>query len=331
MDAAGTDKRAAILPHWQHGFMPNIDQALLDFLDTTLKKTRPAYNAPGPLKVYAAEGQTFGEFAWTGENAVAKAELVVSYGEPTPWLGWTQRAAFVFPAEVENGRARARLPIPSRALPLVAWGSVTDANGVLTSTPQLTLAGEELAALPVDDGVELNAFIDGDLGDEVLDLYRRHGQPLGGKPDRQVKHSGSQSLRFDPPKAGEKAANFLSIPRFFNVPGLAHRFSVWARAEEPVELKVTLTPLRPPNWRSDLVRQLIADDPRLAPLIAKWNAPVEPLTITATAGVEWREIALDIPAPDGPVEGYTLDIRPAGETGASWWVDSLSMRPVWPN
>jgi|GEM_PF-459672 len=330
MDAAGTDKRIAILPHWQHGFMPNIDQALIDFLDTSLMKTRPAYNAPEPLKVYTMGGETFAEFIWTGENAVAKAELVVSYGEATPWLGWTQRAAFVFPAEVENGRARARLPIPSRALPLVAWGSVTDENGVLTSTPPLTLEGEALAALPVDAGVKLNAFIDGELGDEALDLYRRHGQPLGGEPDRRVKHSGDQSLRFDPPKADEKAANFLSIPRFFNVPGLAHRFSVWARGEEPIELKVTLTPVRPLNWRSELVRRIIADDPRLAPLIPKWNAPPAPLTVTAIAGLEWSEITLDVPAPDGPVEGYTLDIRPAAETGASWWVDSLRMQPVWP-
>jgi len=330
MDAAGTDKRMAILPYWQHGFPPNIDQALIDFLDTSLTHTRSAYNAPGPLKVYEDHGKTVAEFAWTGANAVAKAEIVVSYGEPAPWLGWTQRACFVFPATIENGRATAQVPIPSRALPLVAWGNLTDNNAVVTSTPPLALDRDALAALPVDKGVELNAFIDGNLGDDVLDLYRRHNEPLGGEPDRQVKHSGDQSLRFSPPKAGEKAANALTIHRFFNVPGLAHRFSVWVRAEEPTALTVTLTPVRPPSWRSPLVRQIIAGDPRLAPLVPKWNEPVVPLTATATAGPDWREITLDVPAPDAPVEGYSLDIRPAAETGATWWVDTIRMQPVWP-
>lgn len=329
MDAAGTDKRVAILPYWQHGFMPNIDQALFDFLDTALTKTRPAYNAPGPLKVYTSRGQTFAEFSWTGDNPVTKAELVVSYGEPTPWLGWTQRACFVFPAKVENGRAVARLPIPSHTLPLVAWGNLTDKNEVVTSTPPLTLEKDALAAYPIETGLELNAFIDGDLGDEVLDLYRRHGQPVSGMPDREVKQAGTQSLRFSPPKAGEKAANALSIPRFFNVPGLAHRFSIWVRAERPTEITVTLTPVRPPAWRSPLVRQLIAGDPRLAPLVPQWNAPVIPLTATAAAVPDWREITLDVPPPDAPVEGYTLDIRPA-DPGATWWADTLRMLPVWP-
>ena len=329
MDAAGMDKRVAILPYWQHGFMPNIDQALFDFLDTSLTKARPAYNAPGPLKVYESRGEAVAEFTWTGDNPVAKAELVVSYGEPAPWLGWTQRACFVFPAVVENGRATARLPIPSRALPLVAWGNLTDKNEVVTSTPPLTLEKDALAALPVDAGLELNAFIDGDLGNEVLDLYRRHGQPVGGEPDREVKHAGTQSLRLAPPKAGEKGTNALTIPRFFNVPGLAHRFSVWVRTEGPTEITATLTPVRPPTWRSPLVRQLIADDPRLAPLAPKWNAPVVPLTATVTAGLDWRQITIDIPVHDAPVEGYQLAIRPA-DPGATWWADTLCMQPVWP-
>jgi len=329
MDAAGTDKRIAIMPYWQHGFMPNIDQALFDFLDTSLTKTRPAYNAPGPVKVYQERGQTFAEFTWTGDNPVTKAELVVSYGETTPWLGWTQRACFIFPAVVENGRAIARLPIPSHALPLVAWGNLTDKNAVVTSTPPLTLGTDALAALPVDADLELNAFIDGDLGDEVLDIYQRHGQPVGGVPDHEVKQAGTQSLRFSPPKAGEKAVNALSIPRFFNVPGLAHHFSVWVRAEGPTEITVTLTPVRPPAWRSALVRQIIAGDPRLAPLVPKWDAPIVPLTVTATAGPDWREITLDVPVPDAPVEGYQLNIRPA-DPGATWWVDTIRMHPVWP-
>jgi len=328
MDAAGTEKRIAILPHWQHGFLPHVDQALLDFLDTTLTKTRPAYNSPGPLKVFASHGKTYAEFSWTGDNTVTKAEVIVSYGEATPWLGWTQRACFVLPAVIENGRARARLPIPSRTLPLIVWGNLTDDKGVVTSATPLTLEMDALTALPVDARVELNTFIDGNLGDAELDFYLRHHQPLGGEVDRLVKHSGAQSLRFSQTDAKAKTASALTIPRLFTVPGLAHRLSVWVRAGKPTQLTVTLTPVRPPTMRWELVRQLVANDLRLAPLIPKWNEPTPPLTATATADLHWRKVTLDIPAPDAPVEGYKLDIRPTVETGATWWVDTLCMQPV---
>ncbi len=321
-DAAGDGKRIAILPHWEHGFPPHIDQALIDFLDTTLTKKRPFYNAPGALKVSVSEGITVAEFSWTGENPVLKAEVVASYGEPSGWLGWRGRAAFVFPAEIEQDRARARLPIPSRDLPLVVWGSITDTKDVLTSTAPVRLTRETLATLPIDENVSLNAFIDGELGDGVLNLYRLHNQPLGGEPDPKMKHSGEQSLRFSP---GQTDQGFL-VRRLHHVPNKAHTLSVWVRADQPTPLTLTLTPVRPRG--GDLVLELVAQDPTLRAMIPHWNDPSEPMTVTAVADADWKEIMRDVPAPKAPVDYYHLRLEPDEPTDVTWWVDTVRMQLV---
>ncbi len=322
IDAAGDGKRIAILPHWKHGFPQHIDQALIDFLDTTLTKTRVPYNAPGTLAVSVVEGQAVGEFSWSGENPVVNAEVVASYGEPSGWLGWRGRAAFEIPAQIERNRARARVPIPCRDLPLVVWGSITDTNGVLTSTAPVTLTRETLATMPVDDDVNLNTFVDGELGDDVLELYRLHNQPLGGDVDAEMKHSGKQSLRF----SGNQADQEFQIQRLHHVPGMAHRLSVWVRADKPTPLTLTLMPVRPRG--GDLIMELIAQDPTLRAMIPYWNDPVEPMTANAVANDNWQAITLEIAVPQAPVDFYRLRLAPDQPNDATWWVDTVRMKLV---
>ena len=325
-EAAGDGKRLLIQPHWEHGFPPHTDQALVDFMDTTLKGTRRPYNAPGNLVVKVADGAAVAEFAWSGDNPVAHAEVVASYGELSGWLGWRGRAAFAFPAVVENNRARARLPIPSRDLPLFVWGSITDTNRVLTSTAPVALSREQLAGLPVDADVVLNAFVGGAPDDEVIDLYQRHNQPLGGEPDTAVHHSAPLSLRFTP---REGAALSFTVQRLNHVPNLAHRLSVWVRAENPTPLTLSLTPVRP-RAGTGLVLALAAGEPGAKPFIPHWDDPCEPLKVNATADTAWREITLDVPRPTAPVDYYHLKVGPGQQAGGTWWIDSVCMQPVWP-
>ena len=344
-DAAGPDKRFFIMPHWQHGFPPEVDQTLLHFLDTTpvAAHARPAYNAPGTLQVREENGKAVATFSWTGDNAVAKAELVVSYGEYTPWLGWPHRASFVFPAEISGKSASAVLPIPSRRLPLVAWGNITDDKQVLVSTPPLILSSDQLSGLPVVSDPGLNCFIDGDVAEQALTFYRLSGEPLSGVPEKDAACSGGQSLRIepskslptDPVKSGKakppKApSGSFSIGQFHNVPGLAHRLTVRLKAESPTSLSVRLTPVRPVSWESAVVRQLVAKDPRLAPLLPRWSDAPEPIAITAPVGTTWQEVTLDVPVPLAPVDGYKLDISESPDRKTTYWIDTIRMQPVWP-
>jgi len=333
----GTAKRAALVPHWQHGFTPTIDDALLGFLNTTpiAAKPQPAYLAPGPVKL-AVNGNhvsaTFEWTPWTGDRRVAKAELIASYGEDFSWLGWPQRAAFSFHALPAGMRQYAEciLPIPSRKLPLIIWANITDDQGVLTSSVPRTLAAADLATFPVTPQVALNCFPDGDLGEAAVDFYRRMGEPLAGEPDTAVKQAGTQSLRQTAPAAGQPAPKPFTVRLLHNVPGLGHRLSVQLRAERPAQLTVKVTPVRPAQWSSAVVKLLVAQDPRLAPLLPHWADPVVPLTTTATVGTEWQEVTVAIPVPTAPVDGYRLEIAetPAGQT--TWWLDTLVMQPIWP-
>jgi dienelactone hydrolase len=340
MEAAGTEKRAFIMPHWRHGFPPEIDETLFNFLDTTpvAAKPRPAYNSPGPVTVREEGGRAVASFEWTGGNAAAKAEVVVSYGEDTPWFGWTHRAAFILPASVEGKRATARIPVPSRQLPLIAWGNLTDANGFLVSTPPLVLGPAELAKLPEEASLDLNCFVDGDLGEKAQDFYQRAGDPLLGKPEKDAACSGGQSWRVDPVaneatpgKRGKRAPSRFTIRLFHQVPGLAHRLTVRLKAERPTSLSVRLLPVRPPQWASAAVKLLVAKDPRLAPLLPRWADPVEPLVATANAGPEWQDVALDVPKPAGPIDGHVLEVVEAPENQTTYWIDTVRMQPVWRN
>lgn len=328
-DAVSPDKRLTIMPWWQHGFPENVDRQLADFPDTVLTKTRPPYNNPGPMEIVNEEGRAVARFGWTGENRVKTAELIVSYGEVTQWYGWLHRACFVFPAKIDGQSSVATLPIPSRNLPLVVWANITDERDVVTSTVPVVLAAQDLAAFTPDPALELNCFPDAEFGPAVVEFYQKSDQLAQAVPDPQQKHSGTQSLRVEASADGKKPPR-LKLTLFHNVTGLGHRLSVWVKAAEPTDVTVSLTPVRPRNWGSAVVAELVGKDPRLAPLLPHWKIKPEPLTATHKVAADWQKITLNVPVPTESVEGYTLEIQEALPGKIPFWVDSLRMEPIWP-
>jgi hypothetical protein len=177
--------------------------------------------------------------------------------------------------------------------------------------------------------VVLNGFMDGDPGEAARYFYRSMNEPLAGQPDMAVKHDGAQSIRIDAP-AGTNAPERLTLKLFHSVPGLAHRFSVFLKAERPTSIAVSLTPVRPASWSSALVRQLVAKESQLPPLLASWADVPAPVAVTAAIGTAWQEVVLEVPVPAAPVDGYRLDIGEAGEGRTTYWIDTIRMQPVWP-
>lgn len=328
-NAVSPEKRLVIMPWWQHGFSENIDRAITDFPETVMTRRRAPYNNPGPLQLRTEGGKPVFHFEWTGDNPVKTAELIVSYGEYTLWLGWLHRACFVFPAAMDGRSASAVLPIPSQSLPLIAWANITDEKGVVTSTLPVVLEAKDLAPFAADPALKLNAFVDGDFGPDVIEFYKKSGYLANASGDPAVKQAGAQSLRIDPsddPKIGRA----VKISLFHSVPGLAHRFSLWVRAAEPEEIAVTLTPVRPRHWDSPVVSEIVAKDPRLALLLPQWKKKPAPLRAAVQAGPEWKEITIDLPLNGEPVEGYTFAVEGDPEKKTPFWIDSLRMEPVWP-
>lgn len=326
-DAIDPDKRLVIMPRWRHGFPENVDQELADFPDTVLTKTRAPYNHPGALEFANESGRPVFRFQWTGENPVKSAELIVSYGEDTRWFGWLHRACFIFPAAIQGKSASAVLPIPSKNLPLIAWANITDDRDVVTSTLPVVLTAKDLAPFPADPELKLNCFYDEDFGPEAVKFYTMSSQFPHVVADTAEKQAGAQSLRVEAPPDPAKP-HTLKIDLFHSVPRLAHHFSVWVKAAEPMNLTVALTPVRPANWDSAVVAEFVSKDPRLAPFLPSWKEKPKPIEATRKVGPEWQKITLDVPAPDTAVEGYVLTI--GSDARAPFWVDTLRMEPVWP-
>ncbi len=333
LEAAGPDKRLIIMPHWQHGFPPHVDETLIRFLDTTPIAPLPLspFNAPGPIHLRLENEKILASFEWTGVRPVTNAQIIASYGEYTPWLGWPHRAAFVFPALVTNQTAVAILPIPSRRLPLVVWGTITDANQFSTSTAPLLLETNALASYPITTSLSLNAFPFERFDEAMLSFYRGCGDTVPGEIGWESEGNTTAAVWRLPPTQNKKEPDLaLAISLFHHVPGVAHRLSIRLKANPPSPLAIGLYPKRPSQWRFPLVRQLIEQDPRLAPLLAGWETPPQPLITNAPVSRDWTDFSLDIPVPIGPIDGYRFEIRQAPSHQSLVTIRSIRMEPLWP-
>jgi len=332
LDAAGDDKRVIIIPHWQHGFPPAVDETLTRFLDTTPIAPRPIppYNRPGPVRIRAENGRLMAAFDWDGERPVREAELVVSYGEIAPWLAWPYRAAFVFPAAVTGRTAEAILPLPSRRLPLVVWGTVTDSDRVSVSTPPCFLETNVLAGLPLSTPPPvLNAFPFDRFDPEMLTFYRGCGDQVPGQIVTDPA-DGVAIWRIGPPPPKQDPALVLALTLFHHVPGVAHRFAIRIRSERPATVTLALIPRRPSSWRFPLVRERVRQDARLAPLLPSWEQEPQALVRTAAVETTWTEISLEVPSPEGAIEGYRLEIREPPGPPSAMDIATIRMEPLWP-
>ncbi|MCX5661502.1 MAG: prolyl oligopeptidase family serine peptidase [Planctomycetota bacterium] len=327
LDAAG-DCRLAIVPHWQHGFPPNIDQQIVDFADVVLNLSRAPYNKPAALKIENRDGKAVAQWSWTGENKVKRAELVVSYGPVHPWHHWLHRHHEIMPAKIEGSSASATIPIPFQGAKAYVYGNIIDEHDVLTSTVPVTLDSATLGqpgsvALTPDlhlNGVPFGAFEPADV-----DFLQALGE-IPGTPDTEAKHGGAQSVRFDPladPKAGAQSVRY----KLNWSPGQAHHFSVWLRSAQPAKLNVRLEPAPVAQWTSPLVLELARHERPDAKIPTSAEAPA--ITKTLDVGEEWTQVQLDVPPGSLDIDGYNVRIIGDTEQRAAFWVDDLSFEPVW--
>jgi len=319
------EKRLAIAPNWYHAFPANIDQELLDWFDIYLAKTRKPYNLPSAIEVKTtADGKLAARWSWTGENPVRKAELIVAYGRTRPWHdGWLFRYHHAIAAKVEADSAAAEIPLPEEGLECMVYGNVTDDNDMVVSTLPLALSADDVGGVKATP-LKLNTALVSDFSEEEMTFVRRHGEPIAGKIDRSQAQAGQQSLRVEP--ASGKAQPRVGL-KLGHIPGHSHRLSLWLRASQHVQVKVSVTSDPPSNWSIpivDTLRRQYPDSPNVA------GADIRPVVyrMDAAAGPSWREFSLDCPTDATPVEGYRLHIT-AESAIATYWIDSIRFEPQW--
>ena len=324
------DKRIGILPHWAHAFDENMDNQLLDWFDTQLARpedngsprVRPPYNRAGELTVEAEVGKRAGlagSWHWTGSNRIVKAELIVSYGVATPWYGWVYRYHHPIPARITGSSAWAEIPVPEVKTPILLYGNIVDESGVLVSTLPKTVVPAEIGVTAPTRKPKLNGYPLGDFSDADWTHLVRTGIQFG-RPDKTVKHSGTQSIRL-----GQKAVARLKL---LHVPEHSHRLSLWLRAESPAKVNIEVASVLPFHWDRPVVDELRAKQDK-SPLPTPDRQDLPKFTLEARLGPKWTEHVLDCPFNGVPVEGYDLTIRQSPDTQAAWWVDTVKFEPIW--
>jgi len=192
------EKRMAIVPNWAHGFPENVDQELIDWFDVYLARTRKPYNEPGDMVAKNLGGKLVALWDWTGGNPVDKAELVVSYGAVRPWHCWVHRYHHVIPAQIDGQTASAEIPVFEPGLELLAYGNITDINGVVTSTVPITVRPRELGIAASTAKGTINTALVADFSPEEMVFLSRHGTPVPGTLERAEPAGGrSEGRRLD--------------------------------------------------------------------------------------------------------------------------------------
>ena len=113
---------------------------------STFKERRPPRRCSA-VTVRNAGGRLIAR--WTSDRHAVAADLIASYGEAGNWRG---RYWHTFQAKITDRECEAELP--GAAVPCYVSGSVTDENGLRSSTPLVRVDPAELgikAALPFPD------------------------------------------------------------------------------------------------------------------------------------------------------------------------------------
>lgn len=289
-DRARGPTHLVLLPNWNHGLTPNLDEQVFRWLDIHLKGGQ-AFLKVSPVQFVVGgggeegRGVTQASFTWEGERKPARAFFAVS---PGAWGAWSHRIWITVPAQIEGNRAVATLP----NLPMAAfvYGTVVDEeeNWSSTSVVQIDNVTPD-AVIKADGCAEWGGFEPGAIaylvGQGFMNPTVRVGEGRGGSQAAELK-KGSNQVR----------------PIYF-VAGLKHKLTLWLRStgEAPVDVTVELV------GRFD-------NEPRMHSI----NARVTP---------EWTKVELEYPVPDKPLVG-TLGANITVHGEAAVLLDDVSFIPL---
>jgi dienelactone hydrolase len=320
------DKRAIIWPQWQHGFPPQVDNALIDWFDIYLKHTRKPYNQAGPLQVRNDNGRLIANWTWSGDNPVKKAELIVAYGPSIPWHGWVYRHHAIFPATVVNNSASTEIPLPEKDLEAYVYGNITDDHDVTISTVPVAIKPAQLGITKATaPQLTVNGAFYGDFEPAGM-TFLQGCLGITIPVDTQVKHSGAQSLRIEATASRREANEQLKLGF---IPEHSHVLKLWLRSNGAATARITVTAPPPANWKSKVV-DLPRREAEAAAGVESKDTPLKAQEFSADVevGTDWKQYTLPVPYDGTPVEGYNLSVRPAG-TAPTIWMDDVTFEPVW--
>lgn len=279
-------KHLALLPNWDHGLTEEMDDQVFAWLDIHLKGASPFIEVGSPRVESEVDGRRVFRWNWkSSDRKPAYAETAVSFGKPG---NWKTRYWKVLPATL--GVNVCETVLPRVGLSALAFGTVVETNGYRSSTTAIEIP-------PASDDVSLDTIdyngcsMWGDF--EPKGMAYLTGLGLLGV-DMAVTtnqaRSGSQAL---------VVRETLRIPSaLYYTARQPHRFSVFARSDEPSRLTVTLEGIfdgRPMTWSEE-----------------------------SSTGPTWIEIAIPLTPPDCMAPNLGVTFRVVGSPVS---LDDVALTP----
>ena len=215
-------KHLSMLPNWEHGLTPVLDEHVFAWLDVHLKGEK-GFVEVSPLEITRKDDRLEARWAHVGPRLVTTGEIMISYGDAG---NWKSRVWQTLGAELDRNELFVRLP--ESPIPCYVSGTCVDEQGFRYSTPLVRVE-------PIDPGAQLVLDYDGCRmwgGFEKEHVAYTRGLAFMNPVVSEDAHTGDQCAVL---KAGE-----TKLFPIYYTPDVPHRFTCYMKAQKDVQLTVQL-------------------------------------------------------------------------------------------
>jgi len=223
-EMAGGPKHLTLLPNWNHGLTPILDDQVFVWLDQHLQ-SKPALLKVTPLELKKEGNAIRVQWRVSDQRKIASASLIRSPGEAGNWESrpWVSKRA-----QIKDGVCQ--VVIVGSEIPQYISGTVVDSDGYISSTPLL-----RIPRVPLEQGPVQPLFYDGaaSWGEFEKDgVTFVNAQGLGRIVPGTDARKGEQSAQLSP------GANGLT-PLYY-VPEELHTLGIYLKADKATTVTVEL-------------------------------------------------------------------------------------------
>ncbi|MHB0939582.1 MAG: alpha/beta hydrolase family protein [Armatimonadota bacterium] len=270
---AGGPKHLSLMPNWDHGLPPQLDDQVFGWLDVHLQGKRP-FVAITPLQLANRRGRMVASWTFTPVpgRPIKSAELALSFGDAG---NWSSRFWKVLPAGIAGVECKASLPLSAQPYYLV--GTVIDEQGYRYSTPLLFVDPDKLGYRTVNKIGHYNGAIWGDFEDASLVIARAFAMRMPSLVTEA--HDGKQAAKLPAGHTG-------LLPIYFTA-GVPHRLTCYLKSAAPADVTLRLS--------------------------GTFDGKPATSETTTTIGTTWTKAEMDFTPPQALAANLTLAVTvPAG-------------------
>lgn len=225
---AGGPKHLSLMPNWDHGLPPQLDDQVFGWLDVHLQGKAPFVKV-SPLNVVKKGDRLYARWSFTPApgRPVISADLALSFGEAG---NWTARYWQPAPARIDGTQCEIELPVTS--MPYYITGAVCDEQGYRYSTPLVRVSPAELLRpRTAREILNYNGAIWGDFEESSLVIARAFAMRI--PPLVTDAYDGVQAAKMP---AGRHV-----LPPIYFTASTPHQLTCYLKSAAPVTVTVKLS------------------------------------------------------------------------------------------